>query len=66
MRDWENDNKVWEFIDPSCKNLIESIEQTKRKDDGIDKDGMEHHFQAWAYRIESKSRKLGEIIKRAS
>lgn len=66
LRDWENDNKVWEFIDPSCKNLIESIEQTKRKDDGIDKDGMEHHFQAWAYRIESKSRKLGEIIKRAS
>ena len=54
LSDWEHNGEAFEFIDGSCKKLIESIEQTKRKDDGIDKDGMEHHSDAWSYRIARK------------
>lgn len=50
--DWEYGNKAWEFVDPSCTKLIESIEQSQRKDDGIDKSqNIEHHLDAWSYRI---------------
>jgi len=54
LADWEYNGEAFEFITPECKKLIESIEQTQRKDDGIDKDGSEHHSDAWSYRIAKK------------
>jgi hypothetical protein len=54
LQDWEHDGEAFEFISEDCPKLIESIEQTKRKDDGIDKDGMEHHSDGWSYKIAKK------------
>ena len=60
--DWENSNKSWITIDPSCVALIESLEQTQRKDDGLLKDGAEHMTdgpRGWAnykYPLGKKSR----------
>ena len=54
LEDYANKNEAFEFISSECTELVESIEQTKRKDDGIDKDGMEHHSDAWSYRIAKK------------
>ncbi len=60
--DWENKGKSWITIDPSCKKLIESFEQTQRTDGGIDKDGTEHMtdgprgWAAFKYPISQKSR----------
>ena len=51
LSDWENQGKAWEFILVTCKNLIDSMEQTERKDDGIISNGVEHHFQAFGYRV---------------
>ena len=43
---------ISKHLDPK---LIESIEQTQRKSkDEILKDGMEHHFDGWSYRIAAK------------
>jgi hypothetical protein len=54
LSDWEHENEAFEFVDCKCVKLIESIEQTQRKDDGIEKDGMEHHSDGWSYRIAKK------------
>ncbi len=52
LSDWEHQGKSWITIDPKCRALIESFEQTQRKDDGIDKSGVEHMTDGpryWAY-----------------
>lgn len=54
LSDWQHNGESFEFISVDCPKLIESIEQTQRKDDGIEKDGMEHHSDAWSYRIAKK------------
>lgn len=54
LSDWEFEGQAFEYVSPKCKKVIESIEQTETKDDGIDKNGMEHHFDAWSYRIAKK------------
>ena len=60
--DWENGNKSFITIDPKCVALIESCEQTQRKDDGLLKDGAEHMtdgVRGWAnykYPISKQSR----------
>jgi len=54
LRDWEFGNKAFEYITEDCPKLTESVEQTQTKDGGILKDGMEHHFDGWSYRIEKK------------
>lgn len=51
LKDFSKDDKAFEFITENCSKLIESIEQTQVKDGGILKDGIEHHFDAWSYRI---------------
>lgn len=53
--DWEADGRAWEFIAPSCRALIDSIEQTERDGSGgIRKNDVEHHFDAWSYRVIEK------------
>ncbi len=54
LADWQHGGDAFEFVSPNCPKLIESIEQTQRKDDGILKDGTEHHSDAWSYRIYKK------------
>ena len=54
FRDHENNNKAWEFILYSCVSLIDSLESTQAKDNQLVKDGIEHHFQAFGYRIAKK------------
>jgi len=55
LKDYENDDRPCEFITDECIALIESIEQTEKKDgSSILKNGMEHHFDAWSYRIAKK------------
>lgn len=51
--DWENDNKAWIQINPDkCPVLVDSFEQTRRKDDGIDKkDNVDHMTDAIGYYI---------------
>jgi len=56
LYDWENDGKSWVLISQSnCKVLIDSLEQTRRKDDGIDKsDNVEHMTDGFGYYITHK------------
>ncbi|KKM80598.1 hypothetical protein LCGC14_1338210 [marine sediment metagenome] len=62
LSDWERKGKSWVTIDPKCRALIESFEQTQRKDDGLDKSGVEHMTDGpryWAqYRYPIISRKV--------
>lgn len=58
--DWANpdDNgigKSWIEIDSRCRMLIESLEQTRRKEEGIDKsDNIEHITDGVGYKMEYK------------
>jgi len=55
--------KSWIEIDPRCRMLIESLEQTKRKDDGVDKsDNIEHMTDAVGYKMEYKYPVLEQVI----
>lgn len=51
FQDWEHDNRSWVKIDPdNCPTLINSLEQTQRKDDGVDKsENVEHISEAVGY-----------------
>lgn len=50
LEDWEADNRSFVTFGSRCKHLINSLEQTQRKGDGIDKDGgVEHAGDAWSY-----------------
>lgn len=50
LSDWENDNESHVLIHLSCTNLIDSLEQSRRKGDGINKsDNVEHAAEAWSY-----------------
>ncbi len=53
--DWEHEGRSWEFVTSECVALIDSIEQTELDSTGgIKKNGVEHHFDAWSYRIVEK------------
>lgn len=54
LKDWEHDDEPYEFVHKDCNKLIDSIESTETKDDGLEKNGIEHHYQAWGYRITKK------------
>ncbi len=48
--DWQCDDKSWVLISRKCRVLIDSLEQTRRKDDGIDKtDNVEHMSDGFGY-----------------
>jgi hypothetical protein len=51
LEDYEHDGKSWVKIDPvKCKTIINSLEQTQRKDDGVDKsENVEHISEAIGY-----------------
>jgi len=51
LRDWENDDRSWVKINPEkCPTLVDSLEQTRLKDNGIDKsDNVEHMSDAARY-----------------
>ena len=42
LQDFEHNDKSWIIVHSGCKKIITSLEQTQRKDDGIDKNGAEH------------------------
>lgn len=51
LQDHENDWKPYVKVDLSCKTIIDSMEQTQTKDDGIDKSqNIEHMSDAVSYR----------------
>lgn len=50
LRDWERNGELFTVINERCTALIDSLEQTKRKGDGIDKIGnADHPAEAWSY-----------------
>lgn len=50
LSDWERHDSSFVLINEKCNNFIDSLEQTKRKDDGIDKsDDVDHPAEAWSY-----------------
>lgn len=50
LKDWSREGESFVVIHPSCKYLIDSLEQSRRKGDGIDKKGnVEHAAEAWSY-----------------
>jgi len=50
LRDWERSGESFVLIHEKCIHLINSLEQSQRKGDGIDKDGnVEHAAEAWSY-----------------
>lgn len=50
LKDWQRDGESFVIISNKCANLIDSLEQSKRKGDGIDKKGnVEHAAEAWSY-----------------
>jgi len=62
LQDWEHGRESFVIINKNCIHLIDSLEQSKRKGDGIDKTGnVEHAAEAWSYyeaeRFPVKSRK---------
>jgi len=55
LADWENNGKSWIEISENCKTLIDSLEQTRRKGDGIDKsDNIEHMTDGFRYYLTKK------------
>ena len=65
--DWENDGKNWITIHERCKTLIDSLEQTRRKGDGIAKsDNIEHMTDGFRYYLTKKHPiRLTQAISRA-
>lgn len=50
LRDWKRKGESFVLINEKCIHLIDSLEQTKSKGDGIDKtDNIEHAAEAWSY-----------------
>lgn len=50
LRDWERKGESFVLIHESAVNLIDSLEQSRRKGDGIDKsDNVEHAAESWSY-----------------
>ena len=50
LKDHERDGESFVLIHKNCVHLIDSLEQSKRKGDGIDKTGnVEHVAEAWSY-----------------
>lgn len=50
LRDWKRNGESFVLIHERCTSLVDSLEQSKRKGDGIDKKGnVEHAAEAWSY-----------------